>query len=66
MSALHKHSNLILAAGFGALGAAGIVLTRRSSIRKYIDDPAHIRGIATKTRGQEDTPAYDIVIIGSY
>jgi hypothetical protein len=73
MSSLNTRTDLLavgLAVGLAAVGTAATILYRRSPVKKYVDDPAHVgRLVSTPTapnaRTQENTPTYDIVIIGS-
>jgi hypothetical protein len=62
-------SGLILAAGPGVNNATANILIIRFSVKKYVDAipiGSLSTPITTKTKGQGDTSAYDIGIIGSY
>ena len=61
-------SDLVRAADLGALDTAARALTTRFSANKYVGDPAHIGSLVDVSVpiAKEDTPAYDIVIVGNY
>jgi hypothetical protein len=52
-----------LAVGLAAVGTAATILYKRSSVKKYVDDPSHVGCLVSTPMAH--TPTYDIVIIGN-